>query len=139
MLYLADSPITGLQEVNALFRIDAQLIPVRGAPRIVLSVDCRLSSVLDLRDAGTQRALSTNPQELTGLWVASPTDDPAPTQRLGGACHEHGAIEALLVPSARDPRATNLAVFPDRLKKTSLLRVYDEEGVIEARLPGGSG
>ena len=85
VLYLADSPITGLQEVNALFRIDAQLIPVRGAPRIVLSVDCRLSGVLDLRDAGTQRALSTNPQELTGLWVASSPDDPAPTQRLGGS------------------------------------------------------
>lgn len=135
VLYLADSPITGLQEVNALFRVASGLIPVRGAPRIVLSVDCRLSGVLDLRSGEVQEALATNLQELTGVWAASPPEVPAPTQRLGRALYEYGEAEALLAPSARDPRATNLAVFPDRLGETSLLRVYDEAGIIDAKLP----
>lgn len=135
VLYLADSPVTGLQEVNVLFRTDSGLLPVRGAPRIVLSVDCRLSGVFDLREERVQQALGTNPQELTGMWVTSTPEAPAPTQRLGLSLYEHGEVEAVLAPSARGPGATNLAVFPDRLKETSLLRVYDEEGVIDAKLP----
>ena len=135
VLYLADSPLTGLMEVNALFRVDANLIPVRGAPRIILSVDLRLNTVLDLREKPTQQALGTNLQELTGAWLPSPSGQPAPTQRLGQACFDYGEIEALLAPSARDTRATNLAVFPDRLRDTSQIRVYDEDGIIEARLP----
>lgn len=135
VLYLADSPITGLQEVNSLFRVQSGLIPVRGAPRIVLSVDCRLHYVVDLRSTEVRERLRTNLQELTGAWAANPPDDPAPTQRLGRALHGDGNAEAILAPSARDPRSTNLAVFPDRLHATSLLRIFDEEGVIDARLP----
>jgi RES domain-containing protein len=136
VLYLADSPVTALQEVEALVRTRAGLFPVKGPPRLLLSVEVTLSAVLDLTQAEFQQALGTNLQELTGSWVAANDQEViAPTQRLGRVCNELGMIEALRVPSARDPRAFNLAVFPDRLANGSSLHVFDDSGIIEARLP----
>ncbi|MFO1352793.1 MAG: RES family NAD+ phosphorylase [Gammaproteobacteria bacterium] len=136
-LYLADSPITALQEVEMLFRQDEKLFPVKGAPRILLSVEVTLSAVLDLTDVKIQKALGTNPQELTGSWIAvNAAGHAAPTQMLGQACFRHEAIEGLKVPSARDHKAFNLAVFPENLKVASDLRVFDHEGLGVARLPG---
>lgn len=136
VLYLADSPITALQEVEALVRTRTGLFPVKGPPRLLLSVEVTLRAVLDLTQADVQQALGTNLQELTGSWVAvNDQEAVAPTQQLGCACFEVGTIEALKVPSVRDPRAFNLAVFPDRLGEGSSLRVFDDSGIINARLP----
>ena len=57
------------------------------------------------------------------------------THELGRTCFERGDIEALLVPSAKNPETWNLAVFPDRLTDGSSLRVFDDSGMIDARLP----
>lgn len=139
VLYLADSPLTALQEVELLIRRDERLFAVKGSPRILLAVDVTLSRVLDLTADNVQKALNTNVQELTGSWLAmNAGGHVAPTQRLGQVCHENGQIEALKAPSARDPQASNLAVFPDRLVKTSRLRVFDREGFIDAQLSGGA-
>jgi hypothetical protein len=59
----------------------------------------------------------------------------APTQILGEAAYSLSSIEALKVPSARDPDNYNLVVFPDRLLANSFLRVYDDSGTIKAQLP----
>ncbi|MGK7875946.1 MAG: RES domain-containing protein [Xenococcaceae cyanobacterium] len=59
----------------------------------------------------------------------------APTQLLGGATYNSQNIEALKVPSATDPNAYNLVIFPDRLSSRSFLRVYDNSGTIQAQLP----
>lgn len=139
VLYLADSPLTALQEVELLIRRDERLFAVKGSPRILLSVDVSLRRMLDLTDGRWQKALNTNLQELTGSWLAmNAAGHIAPTQTLGQVCYENGRIEALKVPSARDAQAFNLAVFPDRLAETSWLRVFDREGFIDAQLSGGA-
>ncbi|CAN5796649.1 hypothetical protein BH24DEI2_BH24DEI2_03160 [soil metagenome] len=136
VLYLADSPVTALQEVEALVRTRAGLFPVKGPPRILLSVEATLFNTLDLTDPETQASLETNLQELTGDWVVAGSGETrAATQRLGEACYHLKLLEALKVPSARNPRAFNLAVFPDRLGADSSLRVFDESGLIDATLP----
>ncbi len=93
-----------------------------------------LSAILDLTRQEAWASLGTSLQDLTGSWLGS-SPGVAPTQHLGQGCYEVGTIEALKVPSAKDPKAFNLAVFPDRLREESYLRVYDDSGLIDARLP----
>jgi hypothetical protein len=54
---------------------------------------------------------------------------------LGTAAYNLQGIEALKVPSARDPNTHNLVVFVTRLSTNSSLQVYDDSGIIDAQLP----
>lgn len=134
-LYLADTPITALQEINLIKVTDEAILSAKGSPRLLLSVEVTLSAVLDLTIPEMHNTLSTNLQELTGSWlVMNATGHLAPTQALGAAVHDRKTIEALRVPSAQDPRAKNLVIFPDRLRQGSQVRVYDDSGLIDATL-----
>jgi RES domain-containing protein len=135
-LYLADSPMTALREVEALVQTAAGLLGVKGPPRILLSVEYTLGAVADLTDEVIQADLATNSEELCAPWrPLNAQGRLAPTQELGAAIHATARIEALKVPSARDRTAHNLVIFPDRLMAGSLVRVYDDSGLIDARLP----
>ncbi|MBW4494880.1 MAG: RES family NAD+ phosphorylase [Oscillatoria princeps RMCB-10] len=95
-----------------------------------------MSAVLDITAFDSQNTLSTNLQELTGNWrLMNALGQIAPTQTLGEAAYNLQTIEALKVPSARDPNSYNLVVFTDRLSANSFLRVYDDSGTINAQLP----
>lgn len=134
-LYLADTPLTALQEINLIKVTDEAILSAKSSPRLLLSVEVTLSSVVDLTTQRTQDILNTNLQELTGSWLAmSAVGHLAPTQALGVTVYGLEAIEALKVPSAQDPKATNLVIFPDRLRQGSQVRVYDDSGLIDARL-----
>jgi len=112
------------------------LLGVKGPSRILLSVEYELQAVVDLTDAAVQDVLSTNLVELCAPWGAlNAAGLSAPTQLLGGVVHELAVIEALRVPSARDPATDNLVIFPVRLRSSSTLRVFDDSGLIDARLP----
>ena len=135
-LYLASSPVTALREVEALVETAEGLRGVKGPPRILLSVDYRLQTVVDLTNAAMHEALGTTVNELCAPWrPLNATGQVAPTQLLGEVIHDDGRIEALRVPSARDPLTDNLVVFPDRLRAGSSLRVFDDSGLIDAHLP----
>src|ERR687883_634413 len=128
-LYLASSPVTALQEVEALVETADGLRGVKGPPRILLSVEHRLQLVVDLTDARVQGALGTTPDELCAPWrPLNAAGQVAPTQLLGEVIRDDGRIDALRVPSARDPSTDNLVVFPDRLRAGSSLRVFDDSG-----------
>lgn len=134
-LYLADTPLTALQEINLVKVTDAAILSAKSSPRLLLSVEVTLSAVLDMTTMPVQDALNTNLQELTGSWlVMNAVGRTAPTQALGAAVYNHGNIEALRTPSAQDPRATNLVIFPNRLRPGSRVRVYDDSGLIDATL-----
>ena len=134
-LYLADTPITALQEINLIKVTDEAILSAKGSPRLLLSVEVTLSAVLDLTTSEMQSTLSTNLQELTGSWLAMNADGHlAPTQALSAAAYDRKTIEALRVPSAQDPQATNLVIFPDRLQQGSQVRVYDDSGLIDVAL-----
>ena len=135
MLYLADSPVTALDEVEVLLRTNRDLRGVRGPPRIVLSVECALQRVLGLNDE-TLRTLGLTVEEVTAPWREHLRHDQRPvTHDIGQVSFERGDVEALLVPSAKNPAALNLVVFPDRLVEGGSLRAFDDSGMIDARLP----
>lgn len=109
---------------------------VKGAPHILISVEYQLKSVLDIVELIAQNTIETNLSELTASWRdVNAKGQIAPTQELGRSVHSLGNIEALKVPSAKIPNAYNLVIFPDRLSGTSNVRVYDDSGLINARIP----
>ena len=135
-LYLASHPVTALAEVNAVVQTASGLSGVKGPPRILLSIDYRLSAILDLNNLDIQNALETSLPELIAPWrPINAQGIIAPTQMLGSAAYERRSIEALKVPSARDSSTVNLVVFADRLLGNSSLRVYDDSGIIDAQIP----
>jgi RES domain-containing protein len=135
-LYLTSSPVTALREVEALVETDAGLQGVKGPPRILLSIEYDLQAVVDLTESAVQHALATSLAELCAPWRSlNAAGLLAPTQTLGSVVHELGGLEALRVPSARDPSTDNLIIFPDRLRSPSTVRVFDDSGLIDARLP----
>lgn len=134
-LYLSESPVVALQEVEALQRTSRELVGLTFSPKTLLSVQYDLGRVLDLTDPDVQAALATDHAELTAPWLlARAASGGAPTQRLGLAAYASG-LEALRVPSAKDQTAANLVIFPDALLSASTLRVFDDSGFIDARLP----
>ena len=135
-LYLASNPITALQEVNAVVQTDSRLLGVKGPPRILLSVDYELQAILNICNPKNQSVLDTSLSELITPWRSINAQGiVAQTQILGTAAYDFQGIEALKVPSARDPNTYNLVVFVDRLSANSSLRVYDDSGIIDAQLP----
>ncbi|WP_161571011.1 RES domain-containing protein [Granulicella sibirica] len=100
VLYCADSQMTAMLEVDALFTTaDGQL---KGAPRdpdLVLSLRCNLARVLDLTDESFYRELGTTRHELVSLspsrFILNANGKETPTQTLGAACSFSGRISAL--------------------------------------------
>ena len=108
---------------------------------VLLRIHCRLARVLDLRDARAREQLRVSLASLLGPWLPWTAESGAgmrhalaPSQRLGLAVYEGRRFEAILYPSAKDPRGSCLAIFPDRLRRGSRVRVHDPEGVIRAAL-----
>jgi RES domain-containing protein len=135
-LYLADNPVTALREIEAILQTADGLLGVKGPPRILLSVEHRLNSVVDLCDQTVQRLFGTDVRELCAAWrPINAHGQTAPTQALGALLYAAEHVEALRVPSARDPAAHNLVIFPRRLTSASGVRVYDDSGLIDAQLP----
>ena len=135
-LYIADTPQNALYEIGIMLRTVEELIPVKSSPLLALSLDYQLSRVLDLVESTNQSVLGTNLHELTQSWRnVNAEGQTASTQSLGMAIHNLQIIEALKVPSAKIDGAYNLVVFPDRLSGESFVQVYDEDGLVTARIP----
>ncbi|KOR38350.1 hypothetical protein AM228_01945 [Planktothricoides sp. SR001] len=135
-LYTADTPITALRELRVLVETATGLIGIKAPPYLLLSLEYNLETVIDLTKSDHQNLLQTNMQELTGVWLPSVFQGQTPpTQTLGEAVYKSPNIEALKVPSAHDPNAYNLVIFPDKLSAKSVVKVYDPSGTITAQIP----
>ena len=141
VLYCADSQMTALLEVDALFTTaDGQL---KGAPRdpdLVLSLRCELARVLDLTDERFLGELGTTRDELVSLtpsrFILNARDEETPTQTLGAACSFCGRISALKVPSAANNNGYCIDIFLDSLLVVERIDVIDDSGRIKAHLRG---
>lgn len=141
VLYCADSQMTALLEVEALFNTaDGQL---KGAPRdpdLVLSLRCELHRVLDLTDNHFYSELGTNRDELVSStpsrFILNARGEEAPTQTLGGACSFSGRVSALKVPSAANQLGYCINVLSDSLLVGEHLSVHDESGRIREQIRG---
>lgn len=135
-LYLTDSADTALLEVGAVFRKGGKLIPTRADPQVLVTIHGTVLDVLDTTDPSVQSALGTTTAELTGVWAYVRGRGLAPTQELGQAAYDGKRIHAILYTSAKNPPATCLCVFPDRLDpKHEMLRVIDTSGNLVSTLP----
>lgn len=134
-LYLASSPLTARQEVDALAQTAEGLRGVQGPPRILLSVECHLQAIVDLTASSAWPPLGTTLDELCAPWrPANALGALAPAQGLGELIYQRG-IEGVRAPSAHDRSSPNLVVFPHRLLPGSTVRVFDDSGLIDAHLP----
>jgi len=137
-IYLAMDPVTALTEVTAVLRnMQGGFATLQSQPWVVVTVQGVLVCVLDLSDAAIVSQLGSNHQELMGEWrYSQELNGEAPTQRLGRVCHQTGRFDGILYPSSKNPpHGASLAVFPDRLRQTAFLEVYDPNGNLAQRLP----
>jgi hypothetical protein len=88
-----------------------------------MSLHVRLHHVADLSDAAQQKLISTNDQELTGVWANTPGS--APTQDLGGALYALSDLEGFIFPSSK-AGSRNLAIFTDKLDSRSGITFQNE-------------
>lgn len=130
VLYLAETPVVALFEVQAVFGSPVQPGGVVANPRrhwTVINVQVRLQDVADLTHFSQQTLLSTSAQELSGDWqryqqrntltsVSEPVGS-APTQAHGSALFAVSDLEGFLTLSSSLPYHKNSVVFPQKLRE----------------------
>ena len=141
VLYCADSQMTAMLEVEALFTTaDGQLKGEARDPDLVLSLRCNLARVLDLTDESFYRELGTTRHELVSLtpsrFILNAHGKETPTQILGAACSSSGRISALKVPSAAHSGGYCLDIFSDSLLIAEQVTILDDSDRIRARIDG---
>ena len=141
VLYTADSQMTALLEAEALFSTaDGQL---RGAPRdpdLILTLECDLQRVLDLTMPDLYLDLGTSYDELVSAtpsrFILNARKKLTPTQQLGAACFQSGAVSALKVPSAQNPNGFCLDILIESLVVDERVSILDTSGRIKAEVNG---
>jgi RES domain-containing protein len=141
VLYCADSQLTALLEVEALFTTaDGQLKGSARNPDLVLSLQCELTRVLDLTDEDFCHDLGTTRDELISLspsrFILNARGEETTTQRLGAACSFSGSISALKVPSAANQAGFCLDILTDSLLVDERIAVRDDSGRITGQISG---
>jgi len=142
ILYLTEDPVTALYEVGAMLGSPhraAAPAPGRVSHWATVSVSVTLFGVVDLTRPSERRLIRVTIQELTGdwdgyrlRWIGRPRPSPAwpvaPTQRLGEALHRVRGLEGVITFSARDATKRNLIVFPNKLRKGSVVTFTEPNG-----------
>jgi RES domain-containing protein len=141
VLYTADSQLTALREVEALFLdADGALHGVPRNPDLLLTLECSLLSMLDLTDAGSLEQLGTSHDELVAespsRFIENARGRSTPTQQLGAACFRSGHISAIKTPSAANPSGFCIDIFTECMFADESVRVLDDSGVLRAELFG---
>ncbi len=141
VLYCADSQLTAMMEIEALFTTaDGRLRGVPRNPDLVLTIQCVLSRVVDLTIQTLYAELGTTLEELTSLspsrFILNARGEETPTQRLGAACSFCGNVSAIKVPSAAHPSGFCLDIFVDSLVIGERLSILDNSGRIDASIEG---
>jgi RES domain-containing protein len=141
VLYCADSQMTALLEVEALFTTaDGQLRGAARDPDLVLSLQCELTRVLDLTDEHFCHELGTTHDELISFspsrFILNARGEETPTQKLGAACSFSGSISALMVPSAASQAGFCLDVLPDSLLVDEHIAILDDSGRVKGQISG---
>ena len=108
------------------------------SPKVLISIDITVSRVIDLGDSSVLKTLEIDPKKLLVAWrkAQNINNEEAYTQKLGRVIFASEQFEAIRYPSAMVKNCYNLAVFPERLLKTSRLKIFDPSGIIEQVLQG---
>ncbi len=126
-VYASLTPETAMAEALAHHRYYG--IPIHAAlPRTFVSIEVRLSVVIDLCDGEIRQRLGfSRARMLTHDWREATTKNlVSETQACGGAAALLG-WEGMVVPSAADTAGRNLVIFPQNLSESSRLTVINAE------------
>lgn len=141
VLYSADSPVTALQETEALFATpDGRLHGVPRDPEILLTLECNLFRVLDLTTEELYADLGTTREELVSVhpsrFILNARNEETSTQRLGSGCSGSGQISAIKVPSAQRAEGYCLNIFVESLVVGERVAILDTTGRLKAEILG---
>lgn len=141
LLYTANSRVTALKEVEALFDTsDGQLADVPRNPELLLTLEIALHHVLDLTDSALCAALGTSREELVSetpsRFILNAQGKTTPTQDLGAACYASERISAVKAPSAVHAAGYCLNIFPDRLFRGEHVTIRDEHQRLRDEIKG---
>jgi RES domain-containing protein len=129
-VYTSLNPETALAEVLAHFR--HYKLPVHKAmPRVIVSVEAKLTGLLDLTDSVVRKVLGVAEKRLlTEPWrKLQKRGKEALTQAIGRLAYESD-FEGLIVPSAAQKGGTNVIVFPANLDAPSSgLRIINKNAL----------
>lgn len=91
----------------------------------ISEVEALLESVLDLTDPKTREDYNIELSDIT-------SDEQKSQERCREVADKARSqdFEAILSPSSADPSGKNLAIYPDKLKKSSSLKVLKTEGLV---------
>ncbi len=112
VLYLGENHQVVVYEIGALLGPLSSPMSNPAHSWMILTLDVRLDHVVDLCDSSQQKIISTNDQELTGVWANA--SSATPTQKLGAALNAVPNLEGMVVPSAKPGGRRNLVLFPDK-------------------------
>jgi RES domain-containing protein len=132
-LYLAPDPKTAVEE-------NLKNISFRFPPKSIITIDVDVQSIIDLKSKKLLNILGINRDQLFCPWRKIQDIDQkiAYTQVLGQMIYDSERFEGILYPSAKVKGKYNLAIFPDRLKKGSSIKVYDPDKILEQVIKGQS-
>lgn len=128
VLYMAPDPETAIAETIKFHNF-------RSPPKMIVTIDVHIQHILDLEDTQTIETLGIDTERLSTAWRI-PSDKESYTQTLGCLIYKSKKFEGIHYPSAVVKDKHNLAIFPDRLKKGSEIKVYDPDKLIEQVLLG---
>lgn len=131
VLYLAPNPQTALQET-------LKNINFRFPPKSLITIEVNTKYILNLRAKKVTSALGIDIEKLFLPWrkIQDIDQEKAYTQVLGQAVYESKIFEGIQYPSAKVRGKYNLAIFPDRLRKESSIKVYDPDKILEQVIVG---
>lgn len=131
VLYIAPDPQTAVQET-------LQNINFRFPPKAIITIDVEVQEIINLKDEKTINTLGIYTEKLHRPWrkFQDIEGKESYTQTLGKSIYEAQKFEGIQYPSAKVKGKYNLAIFPERLKKGSLITVYDPDKLLEQYLKG---
>jgi RES domain-containing protein len=126
VLYVAPDAQTAVREIIKDFQF-------RFPPKSLITIEVDLRYIADLEDRRTIETLGIDRDELFSPWRKIQDIDrkKAYTQTLGEAIYNSKRFEGIRYPSAKVRGKYNLAIFPDRLKEKSRIKVYDPDKLLE--------
>lgn len=126
VLYVAPDPQTAVQETIKDFEF-------RFPPKSIITIEVDLQAIIDLEDSKTIEVLGIDRDRLFSPWrkIQDIDQKKTYTQILGEAIYNARRFEGIRYPSAKVKGKYNLAIFPDRLKEKSSIRVYDPDRLLE--------
>ncbi|WP_287130942.1 RES family NAD+ phosphorylase [Candidatus Cyanaurora vandensis] len=112
-LYVAEGLMTALTEADIVVRgATGYDEGVPSIPKVIFSIEYRLSAVIDLTEDSVRDSLTLTPNELETHWLRlNGEGKAAPTQVLGYIAYQQGNISGLRYPSFKDPDFCNLVIF----------------------------